>query len=275
MRKEFIIEIKFTSLKISLSTQHYVVSYKGEYKSFFMFIAVSYICKCMVVYRTFQNISVSLSSPQCVGVRCHYPLFHILERLHDSPNFSLKTRRAAKICVKHLIPVSSHPTVLSINANSLIFPLTSFTVESIDELHYMWHCFLALSIPKKVDTWDLTFSGSIRYAASHIGQHFTALQKTTMNNNFETQRLYFKVWPCHSLDVCYHVSHLTSMNLSFLLGTMKTVSICNGYLLIFLPCIHFFSLFHCYSKISQFLSVFFFFFFYSTIPPHPWFLGFE
>ena len=167
-KKEFIIEIKFTTLEISLSTQHYIVSYKGEYKSFFMFIAVTYICKCRVVYRTFQNISASLSSPQCVGVRCHYPLFHILEKLLDSPNFSLKMR-TAKICVKHLIPVSSHPTVLSISANSLIFPWTSFTVDSIDELHYIWHCFLALSIPKKVDTWDLTFSGSIRYTAFHIG----------------------------------------------------------------------------------------------------------
>ena len=53
MQKQFIIEIKFTSLEISLSTQHYIVNYKGEYKSFFMFIAVTYICKCMVVYRTF------------------------------------------------------------------------------------------------------------------------------------------------------------------------------------------------------------------------------
>ena len=86
-------------------------------------------------------------------------------------------------------------------------------------------------------------------------------QKTTVNNSFETQRLYFKGWACHSLDVCYHITHLTSLNFFFLLGKMKTVSVCNGYLLILLPCIHFLSLFHCYSNN--------FTFFFLIVPSYP------
>ena len=144
------------------------------------------------------------------------------------------------------MPISSHSTECKFFDSPS--ELASWLAYSVAEQHYWWHCFLALSIPKKVDTWDLTFSGSVRYAASHIGYHFTVSRKTTVNINFKTQGLCFKFWPCHSLDVWYHVSHLASLSLCFLLGKTKTVSICNGYLLILLPCIHSFPPFHCYGN---------------------------
>lgn len=98
-------------------------SYKGEYNSLLIFITAVYTCKYMIVYKTFWSISVSFNGLQCVGVRCYYPLFLIWERFHDSPLFSLQIRRAAEMRIEPLVPVSSHPAVLSANANSLILPL--------------------------------------------------------------------------------------------------------------------------------------------------------
>lgn len=98
-------------------------------------------------------------------------------------SFPLQLGRAAEIWIEHLRPVSSHPSVLSTNANSLILPLN---------LLHGWHSVqvkTALSsssfYPKNVGFWDLHFLGVIRYAASHVGYPFVVMWKT-VNISFES-----------------------------------------------------------------------------------------